>query len=328
MSKRKRNESFEGWDSAENRRLLKKLISEERANAVAQAAASVPSMIIEPDIPAPTRKPLAPSRTSSKPVVRVVTPKTRDDELMIVDNATTVDLAVGTTYKRISSELKAIDTVSPFGNASVAPWQFFDPPNVFTPLNTITTGTAAWNRTTRQICLKSLQINGLLHMRESPDATLFSVQQCKFLIIYDKQCNGALPQSTDVWLDQVNTPLDTNVSNSYSLDNLNNEGRFIYIWAKQINLPGARASGQTGIVNGMVRDLTAKNPRISKRTFEINEFIELEGLITTYRADSTPVGSIGDISTGSLLFVTWGDGDTVSSKWEFTGSLRLRFYDC
>lgn len=330
MSKRRREQLYESsWsDLEENHRLMKKLSAELRQNAMEQAAAAAPPVLMEQEVPAPTRKPIAPQRSTSKPVVRVVTPQTRNDELMIVDSATSVDLATGDTYKRVSSELKALDTVDPFGGSSTSTWSFIDPPTVFTPLNNVTIGSAAWNRTTRQICMKSLHINGLFHQRLVPDPSPFTAQQCKMMVFYDRQCNGALPQPSEVWLSQINTAFDCNVSNSYSYDNLNSEGRFIFLWHKYINLPGAKPSGGQGPLNGLIRDLSSENPAVKGRTFEINEFIDLGGLLTTYRADSTPVGSIGDISTGSLLFVTWGDGESDTSKWVFSGSLRLRFYDC
>lgn len=205
-----------------------------------------------------------------------------------------------------TSEIKSVDIVNPAGGNAQA---FFACNNLVSivPLNLTTQGSAAWQRNGRKIHLKSLNIRGFVNQIR---ATVAEDDFVRMFIVYDKQANGALPSIQDLLRDQVNAAGDSNFSGTTSNLNLNNRDRFEMIRDWQWWLPATNAA----------------TPAQNTKELSFKAFIPLGGRETTYRAESTP-GVIGDIATGSLLLVTFGNRNSTEEGYGITLSARLRFYD-
>lgn len=201
-------------------------------------------------------------------------------------------------------EVKSVDIVNPnlsnvLGNFSL------NTTVVLTPLNTLFPGSARWQRIGRKINLKSLEITGHL----VPIASVAFPSWARIMVVYDKQPNGALPTIDDILLSQVTAATDSNVSTVLSMINLNNRERFEIIRDMKFKV------GPTN---------SANYPDCYDGGKAITSYIPLGNRETVYKADA---GSIGDIATGSLLFITFGNQASGAAPFVFQGTLRLRYLD-
>lgn len=152
-------------------------------------------------------------------------------------------------------------------------------------LNDVVQGTTATTRIGRKILMKSINIQGVVATSTGNAA--------RILIVYDKQSNGALPAATDV--------LTSNTL--MAMQNLDNRDRFIILadilpYEQEENISNPSASSGFGW----------------KRYIKCN-------LETIYNGT---LGTIADITTGSLLIMTNINGATITGE---TGMQRVRFVD-
>lgn len=177
-------------------------------------------------------------------------------------------------------EKKAVDTVfthnlpltSSFGTAAV--------------LNSMQLGTANGQRIGRKIQLRSVQIR---YTVTPPGAG--GVSQNRFVIVYDKQTNGAAPTAADVFaINAFDSPL-----------NLNNAERFVVIMDEITD------SCQSQLIN-----------MSGKRYAKIR-------LDTLYAGNA---GTVGDITTGGLFLFCANNSDPItgvaSTSYSYT---RVRYTD-
>lgn len=183
-----------------------------------------------------------------------------------------------------------------------------DTTGTITPINLVAAGSSYNNRIGRKIAMKSVYLNGSL----SPQGAASGETYCRIMIVYDAQPNGALPVYADIVLGQA-AVLATTASTSRDNLNLNNRDRFRVLLDKRIVMPALVGSV---IVNPNFPTATEVN---------LNEFRKLYRLETNYKAD-TAGGAIGDIATGSLLLVTFGD-NAAGAGYSLSATVRLRFTD-
>lgn len=208
------------------------------------------------------------------------------------------DYNVGRTHpSQPKAELKAFDTAQ-------AQSVFATPAN-FTALNVPVTGTDYFNRIGRKIYMKNVHIRGVVNNL----ATSTTQEMVRMLIVYDSQPNTAFPVIADI-LQNANVAAATSVSSDI---NLVNRERFTILRDKQIIVYPVTNTA------GALTNLTIPDP--IAQTYNINEFVKLKGLETTYNVTSG--GTIADVTSGSLLFVTFG----ASGAWQINFHSRLRFYD-
>lgn len=174
-------------------------------------------------------------------------------------------------------------------------------------LNLIRVGSTFNNRIGRKVQLKSIYLNGFIYN----NAVNSGYSMCRFLVVYDRQANGANPTYGDVItsLDQGTTTSST----VYDGINLNNRDRFKILLDKRVITPALAA----GVVTGP--------SMVTGEEFRISEFRSLKGLDTQFKADSSPA-VIGDIATGSLFLMTIGS-QPAATGWGATMNIRLRFTD-
>lgn len=190
------------------------------------------------------------------------------------------------------------------------------------PLNMIQTGSSFFNRIGRKIEMKSLQ----LEVNVTPvSAARTSVSDtARFLIVYDRQTNGALPTLSDMFQDTDQG--GNNTSDAQSNINLNNRDRFMIVRDYRVMLP-AITNTVTGVPSAYFPSVYHSTNKDGFEGAHVKDYVKLKGLVTQYKADSTPA-VIGDIATGALYLVTFGMLAAGSEGYAIhQWNTRLRYYD-
>lgn len=176
-------------------------------------------------------------------------------------------------------------------------------------LVTVRQGAGIPNRIGNKIALKSLRVRASVQV--NANATSPNNQILRWLIVYDRQPNGAYPV-VDNLLSDI-TVGNTIVAGDYqSSINPSFYDRFIVLCDKL--LVGA------DIASTLITGPT------EQKGYQIDEFIKLKGLETVFQA-STTGSPIADINTGALYLVTWGNIQPRDEPLFMSSKMRLRFYD-
>lgn len=182
-----------------------------------------------------------------------------------------------------------------------------------TPLNLIRAGSTYVNRTGRRIEMQSIRING--QIEPIPRTNTNNSDYVRVIIFYDRQTNGAVPLVADVLA--TTDQAAANTTTSYSGLNLNNRDRFTILMDYRCELPSY--TNTTGVI-------TAPGFQDQTKEYTIDRYIKLKGLLTQFKADSSPA-VIGDIATGGLFLLTLGANTAGTEGWQGVFETRLRFTD-
>jgi len=211
-----------------------------------------------------------------------------------------VDYQAGRLHpQQPKAELKAYDVVQTTSNFGVA-----DAGAFVATLNAMTQGTEVYQRVGRKTYGKNLHFIGGLY----PQAALASNSYCRVIIFYDSQPNAAYPVNFTTLLQDSNAAAGLTV---LSRMNISERERFKILRDKFMLMGGVTAAG------------VANYPDTCHQSVNLNEFIDLKGLETTYNA--TNGGTIADITSGSLVLALISDG--ANGDIQLTWSTRLRYYD-
>jgi len=213
--------------------------------------------------------------------------------------------------RHIGGEIKSVDVTENTGGNSFGAFTVNSTAE-FTALNLLTAGSSAWNRVGRKVSLKSVHLRGFAVA--TVNASVVYNQYVRIMIVYDKQSNGALPAIADVLRDQNNSAADTNLTGITSGINLNNRDRFEIIADCEYVWPGQTNTVTTGIVTA------------TSDPMHVEIYRKLKGRETHYKADSAP-GVIGDIASGCLFLLTFGNVTAGAEAWYLNASIRVRFSD-
>jgi len=183
---------------------------------------------------------------------------------------------------------------------------------VITSLNLIRAGSSFFNRIGRKIEMKSIHLKGYLN----PVRTNAAADYARVMLVYDAQTNGTAPAIADILQDTDQA--GTNATGVFSSANLNNRDRFKILCDYRIVLPSLTVTAGVVTNPGFIDPVTA--------AFDLERFVKLKGLVTQFKADSSPA-VIGDIATGGLFLVTFGGTPSGSEGFQFTGSFRIRYTD-
>lgn len=165
-------------------------------------------------------------------------------------------------------------------------------------LNGVAVGDDNNTRDGRQITCKSVQIQGII----APFDQTTSACLCRTMLVWDNSPNsGSLATITDI----------LRTSTSVSMTNLDNRQRFTILRDSKVAIGGINSVPGTATY--------AQSPT----TTELDWFVPLNGLKTTY---SGTTGAIGSIGAGALLLVTIGSA-AVADGCIGNINTRLRFYD-
>lgn len=183
---------------------------------------------------------------------------------------------------------------------------------LFYGLNLVQEGSSFYNRVGRKIMMRSLHFVGNL----VPTGNAATVNDfLRIMLIYDRQPNGAFPAASDVLLDTSND--GTVTTTSYSNLNMNNAERFQVLrnikWGIPVN-KGALDMSTYPIID------------FHQERTTVNEFIRLNNLETHFKSSSSPA-VVGDISTGGLFLMVFGNTAAASAAYEIAFNARLRYHD-
>lgn len=165
--------------------------------------------------------------------------------------------------------------------------------NTIALLATVAQGAAVTQRVGKKIKLKSLQCRGYV----SNDSAA-TINDCAFLVIYDKRPTGSLPAVTDILVS----------ADTSSFNNDANSGRFKILKRMDFLLCGAPAT-----TNG-------DGPAVT-----CDFYLDLKGLPCVYKAAGT--GAIGDIEEGAIYGIWLGSTAAGTSDATAAMAFRTRFID-
>lgn len=187
-------------------------------------------------------------------------------------------------------------------------------------INLVSEGSSFFNRIGRRIAMKSVEWKGVIYPVIVTNQNV-SNGQLRFMIVYDRQPNGALAAVSDILLDTDNQG-NTSTNNESGI-NLNNRDRFSVVMDKKMATP--QYAFTTGTPNQITDTWPTDGAFQEGCGAQIHEFRKLHGIETHYKASSSPA-VIGDIATGALLGVLISDANA-SGAWELDLTTRLRYFD-
>lgn len=162
-----------------------------------------------------------------------------------------------------------------------------------TEINCVAQGATSYNRIGSKIQVKSIQLKvGYRLIGSAPVSTLV-----RFLVVYDRQPNGAFPAIGDILSDNIST-----APSFHSGINMANKDRFIII--RDQYRPLCVAGGNVAVVS---------------------EFIKLRQ-DTQFKSNTS---TIGDITSGALYYIacTQDVGSGTSAAQQVFAHTRIRYFD-
>lgn len=217
--------------------------------------------------------------------------------------------------RRMSGELKGVDS----GILSAAVGVFIASTNTNTGcavLNVVTPGNGSWNRVGRKISMKSLRFRGAVEAvcdnGGVPGTVAARGVVVRIVIVYDKQPSGVLPTFADIF--GHTSQLGSEISNPIDGLRYDNMSRFRVLRDKII------------VINPVDNPIASDAGVVTKRYFD--EFVDLKGLETVFKGESSPC-TISDISSGGLYMFVRKDANTTDTAANFNSdaNCRLRYTD-
>ena len=160
--------------------------------------------------------------------------------------------------------------------------------------------------------MKSLRLH--LTLTDTGTANV-GVSYARFMVLYDRNANGGYIASNVILSDSTQNNTITNGDWNSSL-NPNFFDRFVVLMDEMLILPPWVSPAGATYTTGPTET----------QTFEIDRFIKLKNLETIYNNTSNPM-TIGNITTGALEVLCFGDTAEANSAWALEGKARLRFRD-
>lgn len=174
-------------------------------------------------------------------------------------------------------------------------------------INMIAQGTGASQRIGRRITIKSIRIRGtvsILAQNDEDDALYPPDQPVAVSLVLDRQCNGALPATTDVFT----------AATSNALPKIENDMRFKILWDKFTCLNFNAVAPTNDVMSRYGCPSVGRTIEMYKKC---NINVEYGGTGST----------ISDIVTNSLLlFLRNGTTSTLAEPY-FSGYMRIRYVD-
>lgn len=192
-------------------------------------------------------------------------------------------------WKNNNSELKYNDVAAALYVA--------DTTGTVTALNLTAVGDDNTTRDGRQICNRSIHVQGILQ----PVDTSTSASFTRLMLVWDNQPNsGAIATITNI----------LTAATSIAGTNLDNRERFTIL-------------RDLRFAQGSISDVATQSFSNGDNTYCVNEFVNLKDVKTTYSGTTAVIGSV---ATGALLMVTIGN-QAANLGGIFNLHTRLRFTD-
>lgn len=205
-------------------------------------------------------------------------------------------------------ELKTVDVVPASMLMSSTP--------VFTLLNTCQQGAAFYNRIGNRIQMRSVHITGSI--ANNAVVPTGQAHYIRFMVVYDRSPAAGTGVGSYPAIGTLLADYDTNgtvTTTSVSGVNPNFTDRFVIIRDQRFYMPNDSNTALTSAAAGIL-DYTD--------TANINLYCKLKGLEAQYSAST---GAIGDLSTGALWVLVYGNIPAASCPYSANWKSRLRYYD-
>lgn len=182
----------------------------------------------------------------------------------------------------------------------------------FNLLNGLAKGTDVYNRIGRRIKMIRLNIRGYLFWNNN--GAVPGADMMRAFLVYDREPNAAAPVIGDVL--QGTDATGATSSSSIAHMNLNNADRFLILkeWlfsqSAATNLIAAGPNGPQAV------------PTMTELPFKYSKKLNLD-----VRYNAGTAGTIADITTGALYFVTYGIQTNANHQYDVAFSSRVRFTD-
>lgn len=162
-------------------------------------------------------------------------------------------------------------------------------------INGMARGADVSERIGRQVIIKSIQV----YLTGLATTTTGIDQTHRYMLVYDKQTNGAFPVGADI----------LNAISPWAMKNLNNRSRFIILWDKRISVSNDVPANQAG-----------GNVRLADM-----DYYRRHSLRVTF--NDSNLGTVADINTGAIYFVCMGSVAAGATAGSCIGYSRIRFVD-
>lgn len=159
-------------------------------------------------------------------------------------------------------------------------------------VNGLQQGTTASTRIGRRVTVKSVELK--IRVTAGASGTASTV---RYALVIDRQANAASPAFTDIY----------DAALPESLRNISNKARFQVVW-------------DSGLIN--LIGTSAGTTEAARRSIE---FYKKIGVPVQYNAGTA--GTIGDIQTNAMYFVSIGDVASGATAPTMVGQCRLRYAD-
>lgn len=191
-------------------------------------------------------------------------------------------------------ELKYVDT------ALTAGTHIYGTTGLATPINLLAVGDDNNTRDGREVCIKSVQIKGVIRPLFASSAVSYPTR-CRTMLVWDNANNSTATSSANL------TAALLTAVNSYSFPLVNNQQRFTILWdsAQPMGYMDNDAYGSVG------------------PGCQVVDFYKKLNVSTQYSGTTAVIESI---QNGALWFVTLGDTADANAP-VFYGNARVRFTD-
>lgn len=218
-----------------------------------------------------------------------------------------------------AAEIKSID----IGNLQLTSGTVLAP--TITLMNGIQLGAGSYQRIGRRVRMISYSFNGGFQINPSVAVnTTIPDYQMRWVVVYDRQPNGANPAFSDIFQDQG--PTGTTATFLQSSPNTYNKDRFVILESKLIYVPQIQIGGTADEQANFSITWGANGDGNTKGDFNVlamQSFKRLN-LESIYSAN---VGNVTDLTTGSLLWIMADTTSVATRPIRWQGSLRLRYLD-
>lgn len=216
-------------------------------------------------------------------------------------------MALTTTTGRVAKRRKTTSRGYIPRNWTKAEWKYLDvtinqdinTTATYTLLNGLAPGTAANQRVGQKVTIRSLE----LRLKLTTTAATGVNQVCRYLLLLDRQANGAAPAAVTDFLVGQSTTAPRQLANR-----------------KRFKLIRDNTFPMGGVLNGAGTGSAEPSDRYEK------DYVKFKRpLIVEYNAGVA--GTIADIASNSLFFVTFGTEVAGNTDVGCTGYIRIRYTD-
>lgn len=181
----------------------------------------------------------------------------------------------------------------------------------YTLLNGVAQGAAFYQRLGNRFRVKAIHLKAVFYPLRTTTALS---EMMRVMIVYDRQANGAAPVLSDLLLDRNNA--GTTGTDPLSGINIDKRSRYTVLYDFMQELPSHTVTGAV---------ITNVGDSANGTIYKLNKVISFPNGLTCQCDGAT--AAIGDIETGSIYMITFGNVASGSEGFTCNSSARVYFAD-